>query len=205
MNTPASPCQKHRGLAGGVRAADDDRLIVVAELRVLHERRVVVDADTFELSEILDRRLTVPGSGGDDHGAGRNRYTVLESHAIGASFAREIDGTFGNRHLGTKLLRLGIGAFGQLLTRNARGKSEVILDSRARSRLSARRIGFEYQRIESLGGRVDGSRKASRSGADDDDIAAVGVVDPAVEPETVGDLLVGRVLQDLLAAADQNR
>ena len=68
----ASLRQKHRGLARRVGAADDDDLVAVAELRFLHEGRVVVDAGTFELREIRERRLTVSGSCGDDHRASRD-------------------------------------------------------------------------------------------------------------------------------------
>src|SRR6266403_823956 len=56
MNSSASLRQEHRGLTGRVRTTDDDDLIVVAKLRFFHERRVVVDADTFELTEIRERR-----------------------------------------------------------------------------------------------------------------------------------------------------
>jgi len=59
MNSSAGLCQKHCGLTGRVGAADDDDLIVGAELRILHEGRVVVDADTFKLTQICERRLTV--------------------------------------------------------------------------------------------------------------------------------------------------
>src|SRR6516164_6514767 len=73
MNASASPCQKHRRLTSGVGTADHDRFIFVAELGVLHECRVVVDADTFEPTEILDRWFPIPGSGGNDHRPGLNR------------------------------------------------------------------------------------------------------------------------------------
>src|SRR5262249_30438870 len=107
MNAPACPCQKHRRLTSGVGTADDDRLIVVAELRVLHECRVVVDADTFEPTEILDRWFPVPGSCGNDHGAGRNRGAVLEFQGVGVSFAGQLGGTLRDHDLCAELLRLG--------------------------------------------------------------------------------------------------
>src|SRR5262249_51357467 len=145
-----------------------------------------------------------PGAGGNDHRASWNRAAVLEPYGVGVSFADQLDGTLRDHDLCAELLRLGIRAFGQLLTRNPCRKAQVVFDARARSRLSPWRTGFQHQRIESLGCRVDRSRKTSRPGADDDDIALVGV-DPAVEPEAVGDLLVERVLQDPLTAVDQDR
>ena len=115
MNPSPGLRQKHRGLTGRVGTADDDDLVAVAELRFLHEGRVVVDADTFELTEIRERRLTVSGSCGNDHRASRNRRAVVQSHAVGRSFAGQLRGAFRDHDLGAKLLRLGIGASGQLL------------------------------------------------------------------------------------------
>jgi hypothetical protein len=62
MNLSTGPRQKYRGLTRRVGTPDDDDFVTVAELRFLHESRVVVDADTFELSEIRERRLTISGS-----------------------------------------------------------------------------------------------------------------------------------------------
>src|SRR5262249_33705093 len=180
MNTPASPRQKHRRLTSGVGTADDDRLIIVAELRVLHEGRVVVDADTFEPTEILDRRLAIWGSRGNDHGAGWNRGAVLEPQGVDVSFAGQLGGALRDHDFGAKLLRLGIRTFGQLLTRNPCRKAQVVFDARARSRLSARRTGLDHQRIECLRRRVDCARKTSRPRAADDDITLSRMGDPAL-------------------------
>src|SRR5215471_1205043 len=100
---------------------------------------------------------------------------------------------------------LGVGASGQLSTRNPGWKSKVVLDSRARARLSSRRTRLDNQHIESLGGRVNAGRKARWSGADDDEIAPMGVIDPHIEAETVGDFLIAGILQHRLAAADHDR
>jgi hypothetical protein len=50
-----------------------------------------------------------------------------------------------------------------------------------------------------------GGRKTRWSAADDDDIAPVDVIDPLIEAETVGDLLIAGILQHRLAAADHDR
>ena len=55
-----------------------------------------------------------------------------------------------------EFLRLHSRPGGQRETGDAGGKSEIILDSRARSRLTAGRAGLEYQNIEPLGSGVDG-------------------------------------------------
>src|SRR6185295_15149872 len=92
MNSSASPRQKHRGLTSGVGTTDDDDLVAVAKLRFLHEGRVVVDADAFEPPEIREGRLTVSSSCRNDHGASRNRRAVVQSHAVGPSFAGQLGG-----------------------------------------------------------------------------------------------------------------
>src|SRR4029077_20371548 len=63
--------QKHRGLAGRVRSANDYDFIAFAELR-FHEGRFVVDTRTFELTEIRERRPMVSSASGNDHRASRD-------------------------------------------------------------------------------------------------------------------------------------
>ena len=72
MDESPSLSKKQCGLARRVGPADDDDLVAVAELRFLHEGRVVVDAGAFELREIRERRLTVSGSRGDDYRTSRD-------------------------------------------------------------------------------------------------------------------------------------
>ena len=71
--------------------------------------------------------------------------------------------------------------------------------------MPSRRTRLDNQHIESLGSRVNGGRKTSWSGADDDDIAPVGVIDPYIEAETIGNLLIAGILQYGFAAADHDR
>src|SRR5262245_33646723 len=81
VTLPTRPRKTHRGLTSRVCTSADDDLIVVGQLRFFHGRRVVVDADTCELTEIRERRPTIPGSCGNDHRASRNYRAVLESHS----------------------------------------------------------------------------------------------------------------------------
>src|SRR5882672_638416 len=83
MNPSTGLRQKYRGLTGRVGTSDDDDFVTVAELRFLHEGRAVVDADTFELTEIREGRFSVSRSCGNDHRASRNRRAVVQSHAVG--------------------------------------------------------------------------------------------------------------------------
>jgi hypothetical protein len=108
----------------------------------------------------------------------------------GQSLARQLRGAFRDHDVSTKLPGLGIGTFGQVPARNPHWKSKVVFDIRARARLASGRTALEDERIESFGSRVDRGRKASRSAANDDEVAQVIPVDAHVEAETVGDLLI---------------
>ncbi len=85
------------------------------------------------------------------------------------------------------------------------GKPKIILDSRARSRLAAGRVGFDDQDIEPFRCAVNGSRKTGRAGPDDHQIAKMRSVDGIVEPEAVGNCLVAGITQHHRPAADQHR
>src|SRR5215469_9731827 len=115
VDPPTGPPEKHRRLTCRVGTSDDDDLVAVAKLRFFHERRVVVDAGTFELREIGEWRLTVSGSCGDDDRASGNRCAVTQPYAVPLRFAGQSRGTFRDHDGSAKLLGLGIGAFSQLL------------------------------------------------------------------------------------------
>ena len=103
-----------------------------------------------------------------------------------------------------ELLGLDVGAIGELATRDAGRKAQVVLDPRARAGLSAGRPPLEHQHVESFRGSIDRGGKARRAGAHDDEIADVDAIDRVVEPEAVGDLLIRGIFQDQLATADQH-
>ncbi len=127
------------------------------------------------------------------------------SIAYGLRSQLELGGALRDQHLGAELLRLGVGAPRQLLPGDARRKPEVVLDPRARPGLSARRVRFEHQHVQPFRRAVHRRREPGRSGADDDEVADVGLIDRVVEAEALGDLLVGRIAEHELAAADQHR
>ena len=110
-----------------------------------------------------------------------------------------------DEQLRPELLRLRVRARGELLPGNARRKAQVVLDLRARTGLSARRVRLEHQDIEAFRRAVHGRREPRGSGPDDDQVADLRLIDRLVEAETVGDLPIGRVPQHHLAAADHHR
>ena len=76
VHAPRALGEEHGGLPRGVAAADHDHLFARAELR-LHERGRVVDADTFEARERLERRLAILRTGRDDDCACANAVALL--------------------------------------------------------------------------------------------------------------------------------
>ena len=152
-------------------------------------------------------RPPVFGAGRDDHRVAPERRGPSSIWtAYGCRSQVSCVAPFRDHDLGAEFLRPArTRAPGQLLPGDAGGKAEIVLDPRARAGLSARRVRLQHQHIETLRRAVDGRGQARRSGADDDDIAHVRLIDRVVEAEAVGDLLIGRVPKHDVAAADQDR
>src|SRR5262245_26345686 len=108
VNLPTRASEKYRGLTRRVGTSDDDDLVIVAKLRLLHEGCGVVNAGAFELRKISERWLTVSRSSRDDHGAGAYCRPIVQSHAELLPFAGEFRGAFCDHDGGTELLHLGI-------------------------------------------------------------------------------------------------
>jgi hypothetical protein len=107
--------------------------------------------------------------------------------------------------LSAELEGLRVGARRELLARDARREAQVVLDPGAQPGLAARRVELEHEDIESFGRAVDGGRESGRPGADDHDVPHLRGVDRRVETETVGELLVARIAEHRLTAADHDR
>ncbi len=196
--------EEHRRLAGRVAAPDDHQLLAGAELR-LHERGAVVHAGPLEPRQARQGELPVLGARGDDHGARRDAGAlVVDLDGVGLPAAGELLGVPRDHQPGPELLRLRVGARRQLLARDAGGEAEVVLDLRARARLAAGRARLQHQDVEPLRGAVDGGGQPRGAGADDHQVAEPALVDLLVEAEAVGDLVVRRVPEHELAAADQD-
>ncbi len=73
--------KKRRGLSRGIAAADNNHLVIAAQLR-LHMRRAVIDALPLKLREVGDGRLVILRARGDDHRARRDLSPVIEHHFI---------------------------------------------------------------------------------------------------------------------------
>ena len=71
---------------------------------------------------------------------------------------------------GSEPQRLHARALGEPHTGDAAREAQVVADHRAGPRLAADRLGLDDDRVQPLGGAVDRSRQARRSGADDDEV-----------------------------------
>ena len=110
-------------------------------------------------------------------------------------------GPVGGGGAGAELARLGDGAAGQLRAADPRREAEVVLDPARGPGLAAEHGALDHQRVEPLGGAVDGGAEPGRAAAEDQqvDLLAVGQLQP--DPQRPRELAVARPLQ--LGAARQ--
>ena len=110
-----------------------------------------------------------------------------------------------DRELRAELLRLHERAAREELARDAGREAEVVLDPRARSGLAAGRAGLEHEHVEPLGRarrprpRDRPALRRSRRGR------ARTSSSTRFEPQALAGLLDRRLLEDALAAADEDR
>src|SRR5437764_11611361 len=76
---------------------------------------------------------------------------------------------------GTELACLERRPSGEIRAGETGGEAEIVLDSSARARLTARGEAFDDERAESLRGGVDGGRQPGWAAAEHDDVEALAV------------------------------
>ena len=107
-----------------------------------------------------------------------------------------------NQDLGSELLRLHERAAGERLAGDAGRKAEVVLDARARARLSAKRPAIEHDDAQAFRGGVDGGGQARRSGTDDNDVIEFFARSDVEHAQTAPEGFFGRVEQHGVVGAD---
>src|SRR6266566_792468 len=100
---------------------------------------------------------------------------------------------------------LGVCSLSQILTRDARGKSEIIFDFRTCAGLSSGRVRLQHQDIQSFRCSVHGCRKSCGTCSNDDNVAQLGLIDRIIEAEAFSELFIGRIPKDQLASTDDHR
>ena len=188
--------EEHRGLAGGVAAADDDDLLARAALG-LDVRRRVVDADALEAREVgdVERRYSAPVA--MTMARARTDSPFDSSIRVRPSRRSAIrDGAARDRELGAELLGLGERAPGERLPGDARGEAEVVLDLRARRRpvLRARRPRRPARRAPPTRRRRAAASPPGPAPKTTTSCTAAGSM-RGVQAEAVGDLGVRGVLE----------
>ena len=111
----------------------------------------------------------------------------------------------GDVDLGTELARLDQRAVGELGAGDPGGKAEVILDLRRGRGAPSGRDRVEQDRLQALGGGVDGGRETGRAGADDQQVAVAGAVRERPQADHSAELGCCRIAQHLLATPDHDR
>ena len=165
---------------------------------------LVVDAGAFELRQFGEGELAITGAAGDDHRAGMDDVAAGDGERKRLALAAEPRDLAGDDDVGAELARLGERLVRQRLARDADGKAEVVLDPRARARLSTRGVPLQHQHVEALRGGVDRRGQPGRPGADDDQVAHHRQVQAGDHPDALGHLLVGRVFEHPLAPTDDH-
>src|SRR5207249_6027691 len=129
--------QEHRGLSGGVCAANYDHLVVTAQLGLDRGGRIV-DAAALELRQIRELKLAVLGAGGNHDGARVDQRPIVDLYRVQLPIAAERSRAAGNNQLCAEPLCLGDRPAGEFETGNAGREPEVVLDSRARAGLTSK-------------------------------------------------------------------
>jgi len=111
----------------------------------------------------------------------------------------------GDQHACAEFLRLGKCPAGQRLSGNAGGKTEVVLDARARARLPAEGARIDHHSGEAFGGGVDRCREPGRTGAGDDHVEDVLVVVGVEHADAPGQFAFRRIAQHAAVGTDDQR
>ena len=181
-------------LAGGVAAADDCNARTGAEPR-LGRTGGVEDRRSLELRKAVDRESAVLGARCEQDGARGDLPFALEADEVPAVSGFEGQRAVPRRRACLELARLGDRARGQLVAADSGGKAEVVLDPAGQPCLAAERGALRDQRVEPLGGGVDRSCEARRTGADDQEVNLLARCEVEPHPERAQQLAVGRPVQ----------
>ena len=194
----ATARQPNGSLGGGVAAADDRDPLGTAELRLGRARRVE-HADPLVLGEPVDRQPPVLGPGREHHRARVDLVAALELHDVTVLARLQRQRPVRGRRARTELASLGDRAAGQLRAADPGREAEVVLDPARGPGLAAEHGALDHERIQPLGGTVDGGAEAGRAAADDEQVDPLGRGELEADPERSGELAVARPLELLSA------
>jgi hypothetical protein len=140
----------------------------------------------------------------DDDGTRPHRRTMAQLDRIGALIAIQLHRRVRRPDFRAEFLRLNPRARGQGQARNAGGKSQIVLDFGARSRLAAGRARFEHKDIEPFGRCVYRGSQPRGACAHDDEVPDPVVVDLLIHSQTRGHLFIAGILEHRRAPAQHH-
>ena len=166
------PGQVHRGLAGGVPAADDEHGRVRRPTRRTRRRRSRHPRRAAPASDGAARR--VPGDAGRNHDRPRldPRRRLRARRRCTVAPGCKADPGLREHEAGAEEPGLLEGAVGEVAAGEPVREAEVVADPGAGAGLAAGTDGLDHRGLEPLRGGVDGRGEPGRPGADDDDVAA---------------------------------
>src|SRR5260370_41666434 len=168
-NLPGVASDVQRRLACGVGGAADVRVVALPRPGFIRGRAVVY-ATSGELAEPRGFDHPVRDAGRDHHRPRLDLRAVAEEHGTNGPAHLESGDVAGKDHLGAEAARLGDRPMGEVGAAQAPWESEVVLDGRALTGLSARRFAFDDDGLEPLRRAVDGGGHPCRSTADDAEV-----------------------------------
>src|SRR5437016_3314694 len=100
----------------------------------------VIDTSTLKLRKIFQLQSSILGARSNDYRARGNALSVPNQHCVRPAITTQAFRLLSNQHLRAELLRLCVGAAGQLMSRYSGRKAKIVFDFRTGSRLTAGRI-----------------------------------------------------------------
>src|SRR5580700_4843702 len=156
------------GLAGGVCAADDVDIFILAGCS-LNKGGAVVNATSREAFSAGYIELAVMNTEGKQHYVGGDFTTVGELDNAVLAFSAQACGALGDE-LRAESRGLDMGAATEVGSGDARRKAKVVLDARAGASLSAGCDGLNDQGAKAFAGAIDSGGKAGWTCADYDNV-----------------------------------
>ncbi len=114
-------------------------------------------------------------AGGDHQSVARNFVAVRQLDNPVRAFGPDAHGFLGRKNFDSKSPGLHHGAPRQVAATQSVGKSEIVLNARAHSRLAARSLTLDHHRVQAFGRSIDCSRQARRPSAHDRQIVKAGL------------------------------
>src|SRR5260370_927317 len=163
----------HGGLTGGIRAANDVDCFALAGQRFGGSAAII---NTGALQVLNPRNVQgLPlHAHGEKQSVTRNLRTVRKLHIAVRTLGAKTSRFLWRENLDAEAPRLCNGTPRQVTAAKSGWKAEIVLNSRTKSGLSARRFAFDHHRSQAFARTIYSGGKPRRSSSDDGEIVEVG-------------------------------